>query len=176
MCVCVCVCGVCHCVCVCVCEGECVCVCVCVCVVCVTVCVCVCVCEGECVCVCVCVCAHRLQDSTVCEPYVYPSCVCVCVCLCFQITLVMYGPMLVASILTCTVVLKTFPSVGSPSMHRSLHTNTVLLSTVKPIYSDHLGPQKSGFSREVVSLQRSKSILEALLGHDQVVFREVVPG
>ena len=34
------------------------------------------------------------------------------------------------------------------------------------------GPHKSGLSREVVSLQRSKSIAQALLGYDQVVFIE----
>ena len=34
------------------------------------------------------------------------------------------------------------------------------------------GPLNSGLSREVVSLQRSESIAQALLGHDQVVFIE----
>ena len=48
--------------------------------------------------------------------------------------------------------------------------NTVI--TVKPVYSDHLWAAKSGLSREVVSLQRSESIVQALLGHDQVVFIE----
>ena len=45
--------------------------------------------------------------------------------------------------------------------------------TVKPVsIATTSGPQKSGLSREVVSLQRSKSIVQALLGHDQVVFIE----
>ena len=40
------------------------------------------------------------------------------------------------------------------------------------------GLHKSGLSREVVSLQRTKYIIQALLGHDQVhgLYREVVPG
>ena len=48
------------------------------------------------------------------------------------------------------------------------------------MYSEHLsiattsGPQKKVVLvyREVVSLQRSKSIVQALLGHNQVVFIE----
>ncbi len=38
-------------------------------------------------------------------------------------------------------------------------------STVKPVHSDHLWAAKSGRNKEVVSLQRSKSIVQALLGH-----------
>ena len=44
--------------------------------------------------------------------------------------------------------------------------------TQSNLYSDHLWVAKSGRSREVVSLQRSESIVLALLGHDQVIFIE----
>ena len=45
-------------------------------------------------------------------------------------------------------------------------------NTVKPVYSDRLWPQTSGLNNEVVSLLRSKSIVQVLLGHNQVVFIE----
>ena len=40
---------------------------------------------------------------------------------------------------------------------------------VKPLYSDHLWAIKSGLYREVVSVQRSKSLAKELLGPNQVV-------
>ena len=45
---------------------------------------------------------------------------------------------------------------------------------MRPVCSDHLWAAKKValYSREVVSLQRLKSIVKALLGHDQVVFIE----
>ena len=43
------------------------------------------------------------------------------------------------------------------------------MKTIYIIIATTSGPPKSGVNREVVSLQRSESIIQALLGHDQVV-------
>ena len=48
-----------------------------------------------------------------------------------------------------------------------------LKCTVKPVYSDHLWDAKSGLNKEVVSLQRPKSIVQASVGvYNQVVLVE----
>ena len=56
----------------------------------------------------------------------------------------------------------------APVSEAILRLNT---STETLVYSDHLwGIKKKGLSRELVSLRRSESIVQALLGHDQVLF------
>ena len=57
-------------------------------------------------------------------------------------------------------------------VHVSMRAKVRMSNTVKPVYSDRLWPQRSDLNMEVVSLLRSKSIVQVLLGHNQVVFRE----
>ena len=56
------------------------------------------------------------------------------------------------------------------------HINVLLVQWNLSIYiATTFGPQKCDLNREVVSLRRSKTIVQALLGHNQVVFyKEVV--
>ena len=46
--------------------------------------------------------------------------------------------------------------------------------TVKPVYSDHISAAKGGLSRQVVSLQRSKSFVPSTIGtRPSGLYREV---